>query len=209
MKNFIRQHKIMVIAGVCIIMGIGVYVVFTNPKQSTQNNPSITSAVSPSGTQTTGIPKTNNSLWVTQSNNLYTLQYPQNWRPQTSQVAGGGNLTLLQPANLPSGVVYPQLIIETAPANPQLLQQKIAILKAIGLQQSTTTIGNIPADKLSGTIPFKIQSGTTIQQPVQETDILFTKDTTLFVYKYSYDGAQVSSVLEAYFSAMIDSIVLK
>lgn len=182
---------------------------------------------SPSANTPTPIPeKTNNSTgqtimhatigpvnsnlpkWTTYKGNSFSLQHPADWSLQNGEIAGGGELVIIKPNILPAEINYPYFIIQTQPAKQGVLEQKAEILRALGLEASERIIFGQKASKLSGTISIKNVGGIKVNEPIQETTILFSHGDYLYTFKYAYEGSTSNADLENYFEEFIKGIKL-
>lgn len=214
----LKQRKIIVIAVVVVFLIL--FIIIAIMLQSGSTPPATDQPVSPtsirqeitsvpSQPQLSGVSKNNIPKWNTYTGSGYSFQYPFDWSAQKFDLEGGGELVIVKPNVLPNGIYYPGFSLEKEPALKTRINQKAGILKALGLVESDTNIFNQQAKKLSGTVPFKMVGSQKVNEPIQQTDILFQYGTDLYTIEYKYEGSQVSTDLVEYFNNFISSIQLQ
>lgn len=145
-------------------------------------------------------------VWNTYKGNSFSLQYPPDWSIKLANLSGGGEALIIRPNVLPPEIIYPQLILQKEPFSKERLDKRIEILRSLGLKQSQTTLFDKNAIKVSGAIPFKAIAGQKVSEPIQETNILLSKNENLYLFQYTYEGDQVTSDLERYFNEIITGV---
>jgi hypothetical protein len=148
---------------------------------------------------------TNLVKWQTYKGDTFTFQYPPEWTVQTTGVSGGGTIVIVKPQALPSGINYPQFVLQSQPWTSDAESTKAGFLEGFGMKQEDTTVDGLKAKKFSGAIPFKTVGDQTLKQPVHDTTYLITNNNVLYVLKYEYDGADQSDMLEDFFTGFTDS----
>jgi hypothetical protein len=146
--------------------------------------------------------------WKNYAGSSYTMAVPPDWSVYPNQAVNGGEVVIVRPDILPTGVSSPEFIFYSN-LNASTMQQKTSVLKALGFKESTITILGKSASKFSGTLSSKMIGDQRVNQSIQITDIYLTQGDKLYVFTYQYDGATPSKLLEDYFIDIIDTIRLK
>ncbi len=147
--------------------------------------------------------------WKTYDTPLLSIPYAPDWFVEKGDISTGGEIIIIKPSALPEGINYPQLNIQIEPANNVNLEQKINILKAVGLLEADENILGIKAKKLNGTVPFKKVNDAVLKEPVQQTAYILNYKSQVITIKYSYEGERPNSDIEGYFRDFINGIKLK
>lgn len=147
--------------------------------------------------------------WKTYNTVLLSIDYAPDWFVEKVGIGTGGEIITIKPSALPDGINYPQLSIQIEPAKNANLDQKINILKGLGLIESNEKILGIDAKRLSGTVPFKKVNNTVLKEPVQQTAYILSYKNQIITLKYTYEGSQVNGDIETYFTDVIKGIKLK
>lgn len=213
---YLNQKKVIIITAIVVIL-ISIVLVLI-PAQPNSNNPAGTTVPSikaQQNTDTSNVSVTSFAPNNTVSNRnsftgfTYTLTYPSDWYLQKSLNSTGGELIIVKPNILPASINYPQFILETIPKTGTYMENKIALLKSLGLKEKEATIQGKPAVELKGTIPFKIVSGEIVKQPIQETNILLTNSNNIYTLKYEYEGSDIDTNQEKNFNEILNSFRLQ
>jgi hypothetical protein len=151
-----------------------------------------------------GIPK-----WKSYEGSSYILAVPPDWsaHPRLT-VNGGGDMVIVRPDILPSGVNSPEFIFYSN-LDAGTLQQKVSILKGLGFKESKITVLGKSASKFSGTLSSSMVGNQRIDKPIQVTDVYLIQGDKLYVFSYQYDGTTQSKLLEDYFTEIINGVRIK
>lgn len=147
--------------------------------------------------------------WKTYDTALLSIDYAPDWFVEKGGISTGGEIIIIKPAALPEGINYPQLNIQIEPVKNANLNQKISLLKALGLTETGDNILGITAKKLSGTVPYKKVNNAVLKEPVQQTAYILIYKNQIITIKYSYEGPQLNNDIEGYFRDVISGIKLK
>ena len=150
---------------------------------------------------------TENYRWNTYTGKGFTFQYPPDWNIRTYPIAESDVAIVIKPAVLPEGLEYPQFVLQTEVYTETGYQNKIGFLEGFKMQKSDYKIGvnEDAAVKYTGTIPFKIVGNQTVQEPIQDTSVLYRKDSQLYLFKFEYEGSTPNAALDNYFEDFIQS----
>lgn len=146
--------------------------------------------------------------WRSYEGLSYTLAVPPDWSAHPNQAVNGGEVVIVRPDILPTGVNSPEFIFYSN-LDASTMQEKTSVFKGLGFKESTVTVLGKSASKFSGTLSSKMVGDQRINQYIQVTDIYLTQGDRLYVFSYQYDGTTPSKLLEDYFMEIIDGIRLK
>lgn len=214
-KNKFKQKKYITITVISVLCLTPIIILLSEPQNPASSNIIIV-------TPTVAIQNINDSSgnnpqsvnpnlpkWSTYKGATYSMQYSPDWSVQINKTVGGGEMAVVRPNILPKEINYPQFILQTEPYTESGLQQKMAFMKGLGMKQSEITVLGKQAQKLSGTIPYKLVAGKKVNEPIQETNILLIDKNSLYLFQYSYEGGETSEALEKYFNDYIIGIHLE
>lgn len=211
-----RQKKLVIIIGgivLFILVIVGSVGIFSQKNQpsvpSSRTNLAPTSSQMAFPTFAPTSPVGSSSHWKTYSGSTYTFKAPENWQAATPKTEGGGEMTIVRPIALPAGFSYPQFILETSPDTDLAMERKEEILQGLGLVKSKITVFTMQADKFSGTIPYKVALEHTVQEPIQETVIIFRHGGKIYKFTYAYEGTGINVPLEEEFMRVVNSVKLQ
>jgi hypothetical protein len=189
---------------VCVFIVLSLILTFLAITQKKEIAHNSTSQTTPSLSKNT----TNKTIseWTSYPTKQFTVNVPKNWQVKTQPVVNGGSLTTIKPSATQNTLA--QLTIETDPFSQNLQEQKESIISALGLKESTITIGQYTGEKFNGTMPARFLGYSTNEQ-FQDTSIIYNNTTTIYQYEYRYIGVNPNPSLEAYFSKILSSIQIK
>lgn len=133
---------------------------------------------------------------------LYQVEYPKDWNYEKFNTVSGDSV-IFKPLNNSAGSYYPSISVSITGDSKTPIETKEGIFLMYGFNKTEILINNHIFSKLSGTYPYKIVSGKSINTPVQETIIIAIKDKTEFLIKYQYEGSIVNLELEKKFNNII------
>lgn len=210
-RSFIKnlKQKKVIIALILLTLLLPLITFLSEPQAKND----IPSAVDPSAaavSETAKMPQDSELLkWKTFETALLYIQYAPDWFVEKGGISTGGEIIIIKPSALPGGINYPQLNIQIEPIKNVNLDQKIGLLKGLGLLEADENILGIKAKKLNGTVPFKKVNDYILKEPIQQTAYILSYKNQIITIKYSYEGAQINSDIEGYFLEVINGIKLK
>lgn len=200
-----KEQKIRaVIAGVVILLLIGIGIYATTPKSSAPQQPSPQTAPTAVAQQGSGFGSTSNNGATSQGSmriyqtSSYKIFYPSTWTTKNGLVQGGGELLIMQPPGA-SGA-FPNLEIQSTPVAVAPIANMEQLFTTFKFAKTTVKLSGADADKFSGTIP--------LTPPLQETAYVFAAQGKSYLIKYDYISSTVDKSQEDQFQQIISTFTL-
>ncbi len=178
------------------------------PTPSGQNNPSEAFPTTlPTGVKNAPLPKNLNPTPYVASD--FKINYPVSWKSQTLSSGNGGIITIFTPNIDTSSIALPRVDISSNPisTSSSSIQEQIARYSNLKLKQDTTMFHGRSAIRLSGILPFDLQSSNYFSVvKIYQVYMFFDSGDKRFIIDYSYylDGTEedskstISQILDSY-----------
>lgn len=149
-------------------------------------------------------------VWLIGDHDLFTINYLSGWNPEINTVYKGGTAITIKPAVLPAGDVLPNFHIEvTASDSAYPLSEKVKFFSPLGLARTDITFHDLPAIRLSGTMPFTPLPDNPNQSLIHKTYTFVDKQPNTYVITYAYYLNADANKYQQIFDSMLDSFRFK
>jgi hypothetical protein len=142
--------------------------------------------------------------WILSDNDVYTFQYPTDWKLQRTLFPNGQTVTVV-PENAtytPATPTWSITITKTDLTNPITNKEKLYL--SVGFKQETTDISGQKAEVVSGVFP-----NANANNAVQETNIYLARDNYSYVVSYKYPGNKINQQYEQLFQKITNTISIE
>lgn len=197
-KN-IKNKKILIAALLLIpfiAFALQSYFFYTTNQDTSQNNQARLS--DPVPTNITPYPTfpyftalTDNNLppvpneWTTGDNPRYSIKFPPDWKPEITEVAGGGTHVFLH-SPTSNNRFFPRIDIEEAPLDPtktfEKRMEQLTGLSPDNLSTTKTVFRGVETTQISEVLPIADTKG----NPVHKTFLFFEKDNHSYAISLAY-----------------------
>lgn len=222
MKNFKNKKSLILFVLFLMLLALPIYLysIYTNTNTITKKNPSphtdkkISMQPDPSAYPTYPEQLFLNDLflpqppldWITGDNSRFSLKFPKEWQPQTSNVINNGVNVVIKPND---GKPFPRFNLESAPINPEITtEQKIAELKKLvplNYSQIKTQLKGQEAIQVNEVLPITDDQGNNLYK----TYIFLSKEKTYYIMTFAYFNDENAEKNKVTLLSILNSVVLK
>lgn len=233
-SSILTNKKILILCGIIIIIIIsaGIFLfdkqtTLENQNTQTHRTPDVTLAQRVNNSynyiEPTNLPNSENGhvnaqitytpnyidKWILLDNDLYKLQYPQDWGITRSYAKKMQTLKML-PKNNPKNEAVPSFTVYFTEGNySPTVEERVKPFVDLGFQKTRSTLANWYVTRLSGTIPANNPNNPLPKTPVQETIIYFANGDITFQIIFNYKGDKYNYDYDLLFNNILSTMVFE